>query len=399
MSVAALKNLSTDYRNFATSLLLPGGATYIQDDNKVNPQTGYGLIEATQVFDNIYPQREGTVTAVVAGDGNWDKFTDTSIDFDVNDYLLSTPAKIAFNTGQLAGYEFPLKSYNHATKQFVIAQNTDDNLTLPTNLIRPAVGDKYILIDIRMPQAYVDAAESKLLAAAQAYYAKNSDPSLNFTYSVECDPIWFRDQNVNVLLGNTVIIFDNDLGINGEIRIAAYKRDLQIPSKYELEISDSIGANEIIRQYAQQQRTLQLIESSGLLDINQIRKNIFLNRLSEQDGYLMLSGTKIKSGFADQAAIAARALIADHAVFAELANRAYTSDYALDSDKWDGRQFADYLDQPVRVNDPVRHKSLSSPSYVSGATGHGFKINEDGSAEFDSISNPERIKCCYFKHS
>ncbi|MGJ1419997.1 hypothetical protein ACR79T_10250 [Sphingobacterium spiritivorum] len=87
-----------------------------------------------------------------------------------------------------------------------------------------------------------------------------------------------------------------------------------------------------------------------------------------------------------KADLSERAVLADKATLAELANRAYTADYSLDSDKWDGRQFDDYLDQPVRANDPVRHKSLSSPSYVSGATGHGFKINEDGSAEFDSVS-------------
>lgn len=365
------RNLPADYRNYSTSLLLPNGATYIQDDAKVDPQTGYGLIESTIVFENIFPQREGTISAVVAGNDNWDKFTDNSIDFDVNAYKLATPAKVAFNTGQLAGYEFEISDYNHATKQFTIIQNTDEALTVPSNLIRPAVGDKYVLLDIKMPQTYVDAAEAKLLAAAQAYYNKNSDPSLNFAYSVDCDPIWFKQQNVNVVLGNTVVIYDVDLGINGEIRIAGYKRDLQTPSKYELEISDSIGASEIVRQYAQQQRTLQLIESSGLLDINQIRKNIFLNRLSESGGYLMLSGVKVKAGLADLA------LNANHADLA---------DYALDADKWDGRQFSDFLNQPLRTTDDVRFKSITSTSFVSGAFGSGFKIDQNGDAVFDNLT-------------
>lgn len=360
------RNLRPDYG--ATSLLLPNGATYIEDAAKV---ALYGLIEATQIFENIFPEYEGTVSAVVAGDGNWDKFSDASIDFDVNSYALATPAKVAFNTGQLAGYEFELSSYNHTTKQFTIKQNNDEALKLPTNLIRPAVGDKFVLLDIRMPQVREDAAEAKLLAFAQAYYNKNSDPALNFAYSVDCDPIWFAQQNINVVLGNTVIIYDADLGINGEIRIAGYKRDLQTASKYELEISDSIGASEIIRQYAQQQRTLQLIESSGLLDINQIRKNIFLNRLSEQNGYLMLSGVKAKAGLAD---------LATNALHADLA------DYALDADKWDGRQFSDYLNQPVRTTDDVRFKSITSTSYVSGALGSGFKIDENGDAVFDNLT-------------
>ncbi|RQO78116.1 hypothetical protein DBR40_09200 [Pedobacter sp. KBW01] len=370
------RNLPSDYRNHATSLLLPGGLTYIQDNAKVDPVTGYGLIESTIVFDDIFPQREGTISAVLAGDDDWDKFSDASLDFDVNAYKLATPAKVAFNTGQLAGYEFELSSYNHATKQFTIKQNTDEALKLPTSLIRPAVGDKYVLLDIKMPQSYIDAAEAQLFAAAQAYYNKNSDPKLNFSYAVTCDPIWFKEQNVNIVLGNTVVIYDADLGINGQIRIAGYKRDLQIPSKYELEISDSIGVSEIVRQYAQQKRTLQLLESSGLLDINQIRKNVFLNRLSESDGYLLLAGTKIKAGFSDYANDAGHANIAD---------------YAWDADKWDGRQFADYLDQSLRKADAVKFASVvadtvNSTVYVSGFTGQGYRINPDGSAEFDSLT-------------
>jgi len=89
------------------------------------------------------------------------------------------------------------------------------------------------------------------------------------------------------------------------------------------------------------------------------------------------------TGNAATADLATRAYNAD---FADLAQRAYNADYAQDSDKWDGYQFADYLDQPVKVNSDVRHRSLSSPAYVSGFTGSGFKIEADGSATFDNLT-------------
>jgi hypothetical protein len=352
------QNLPAGYRNASGSLLLPGGKTYYEDPAKI---ALYGLIEATQVFD-VKPEREGVVSAVVPGTGNWKFFTDSTLDFDLNTVKLDGASKVRFNTGQLAGYSFEISAYNHQTKQVTIKKNEEEKaIDMPSDLLRPAVGDKYVLVDIAMPESYILAAENRLNQAALAYYEKNSDPVLNFAYTIDCDPIWFKKLGVQVTLGNTVIITDTDMGINGEIRIAAYKRDLQSAFKYEFEVTDSIGANEIIRQYAQQQRTLQLIESSGLLDINQIRKNIFLNRLSEQDGYLMLSGDKIKAGYSD------------------------------DTDKWDGRQFDDYLNQSVRKTDSVTFLSVvadtvNSKTYVSGFTGTGYKINPDGSAEFDSLT-------------
>lgn len=367
------QNLPAGYRNSSGSLLLPGGKTYFEDPAKV---ALYGLIEASQVFD-VKPEREGVVSSIVPGTGNWKFFADNTIDFDLNAVKLDIPSKVRFNTGQLAGYSFEITAYNHQTKQVTIKKNEEEkSIEMPSDLLRPAVGDKYVLVDIAMPESYVSAAENRLNQAALTYYEKNSDPTLNFAYNIDCDPIWFKQLGVKVTLGNTVMITDTDMGINGEIRIAAYKRDLQSAFKYEFEVTDSIGANEIIRQYAQQQRTLQLIESSGLLDINQIRKNIFLNRLSESSGYLLLSGTKVKAGIADYAPEAGHALLAD---------------YAQDSDKWDGHQFDDYLNQPVRKTDAVKFISVvadtvNSTLYVSGFTGTGYKINPDGSAEFDSLT-------------
>lgn len=368
------ENLPIGYRNYAGSLLLPSGNNYIEDAAKV---AMYGLIEATQIFD-IKPEREGTITAVVAGAGNWKFFTDNSMDFDVNTVKLADAAKIVFNTGQLAGYTFAISNYDHATKTFTIAKNDEEkDLDIPSDLLRPAVGDKYVILNIQMPSSYVDNAEARLLAAGQNYYDNNSEPKFLLSYSAKCDKLFIRENNIQVILGSTAIIADTDMGLDVDVRIASYVRDLQERDLYdEVEWSDTIGANEIVRQYAQQQRTLQLIENSGILDVNQIRKNIFLNRLSEQNGYLMLGGQKVRSGNADHADEASHAEEADH---------------ALNSDKWNDNEFPDFLDQSVREADAVKFASveadtLNSKVYVSGFTGQGYKINPDGSAEFDSLT-------------
>ncbi|QIL41030.1 hypothetical protein G7074_18220 [Pedobacter sp. HDW13] len=151
---------------------------------------------------------------------------------------------------------------------------------------------------------------------------------------------------------------------------------------------------------------------------NQQQNAAFINRLSERDEYLYLDGSKVKAGtadystdsghanFSDYATNAGHAVNSDRAVLADLATNAIhannadyaieaghasLADYAKDSDKWDNKQFDDYLDQPLRKTDAVKFASVvadtvNSTVYVSGFTGSGYRINPDGSAEFDSLT-------------
>jgi hypothetical protein len=95
-------------------------------------------------------------------------------------------------------------------------------------------------------------------------------------------------------------------------------------------------------------------------------------------GYADEAGHVEKAGYADEAGHAAEAdhaTEAEHAVTADKADKtaeaehaaeadhavnADTADYAKDADKWDGHEFSDYLDQPVRTTDDVRHRSLTA---------------------------------------
>lgn len=90
--------------------------------------------------------------------------------------------------------------------------------------------------------------------------------------------------------------------------------------------------------------------------------------------YAETAGYAEEAGHADSADLAARATLAD------------TATYAQDSDKWDGYQFADYLDQPVKTNSHVRFRSISSTAFTSGSFGSGWRIDENGNAELDNLS-------------
>ncbi|WGU68258.1 hypothetical protein QIU19_13485 [Capnocytophaga canimorsus] len=119
------KNITNKYR--ANRLCLPNKSkqqSYIENSEMI---AKYGIWEATKHFENIAPTRTGTITGIVQG--NVLKFVDSEM-FNLNEkeadgqttkYLLpNTTAKIHFNTGNLAGYQFDVQSYNHTTRTFTI---------------------------------------------------------------------------------------------------------------------------------------------------------------------------------------------------------------------------------------------------------------------------------------
>ena len=109
-----------------------------------------------------------------------------------------------------------------------------------------------------------------------------------------------------------------------------------------------------------------------------------LDLLSSEYGYLLIGGDKVKAGEADHAA---------------------------DSDKWDGHDFDDYLDQPVRTTDDVQFKDVEaedvsadnvevsgkvttthveSPGFTTGPLGAGFRLFKptggNASLELDELT-------------
>jgi hypothetical protein len=205
----------------------------------------YGIIEATQIFDDIYPHRTGSITSVDAS--NIYKFVDTSMDFDVNTQLLpGTAAKVTFNTGQLAGYTFEISNYHNATKEFTILRNKDEHsIEVPSTLFKPAIGDQYVLIDINMPQTYIDAAEAALKAKAEASLLVSSEPQV--TYTLTFDPVYLRNKNLTLNIGDLIWLEDDNLGVQRKIRITSVTRNVLQEFVFQVELADIIQPSTIER--------------------------------------------------------------------------------------------------------------------------------------------------------
>lgn len=214
-------------------LLMPHGEYFIERNIEK-----YGIIEATQIFEDIYPHRTGKVTSVNAG--NIYEFSDATMDFNVNSQLLpGVSAKITFNTGQLAGYTFDIQSYDNTNKKFIIIKNKDEKvLDIPNIDIRPAIGDTYVLTDIKMPEGYLVNAEALLKATAENYLLNNSEPLL--AYQVTLDPVFMRREKIVPNIGDVVNIKDDELGVSRNIRIISTTRNIVDEDQWQIELSDKV---------------------------------------------------------------------------------------------------------------------------------------------------------------
>lgn len=236
------KNIGANYRGGAKYLRMAAGL-YIEN----NVDT-LGVFENTVFFDGqqllpeIYPQRTGFVTGVTSEF----IFTDADIDFNVTDYLiLGTTAQVTFNTGQLGGYTFQIADFNWLTKTFTINSNTSDQtLIIPSDLLKPAIGDTYVITNITMPLSYTEDAEAQLAKAAH-FYLDNYGPA-KMTFTTECNPFYFKANNVALQLGFTYRLISAESNIDRQIRLVNYTRNLRNPFLYTIDLADKVIPQPVI---------------------------------------------------------------------------------------------------------------------------------------------------------
>jgi len=228
------RNIGNNYRLGAKRLRMPNGL-YLEKNTSV-----FGIIEIRKVFDDIFPRREGIVSAVTSPF----IFTDADLDFNVTTQLMpGVTAKVTFNTGQLAGDTFEVENYNNATKTFTIKKNTDEQtVDIPSVLLTPAIGDKYVITDILMPNKYITNAEAELTQAVQKLLDEKAGYA-PIVLSVVCDPINFRNTGKKVVLGSLLTVNEPSVNINKTVRVIKFTRSLRDESAYAIDLADTVKEN------------------------------------------------------------------------------------------------------------------------------------------------------------
>lgn len=278
-------NLGDKYRY--TRLCLPGkakNASYIEDAAAI---AAYGLKENTKIFDDIRPERYGEVTA--AGSAYY-AFKDATMNFDLNEkdsagntkWLIDgATAKVKFTTGNLAGYEFDIHKYDHATKEIQVVPFTDENgMKFPSETsaaFQFGVGDKYFFTDINLPDTYKTDAENKLLAEGNKAITEYSQPQVQYGLSIDENFIRQFAGELTVVnlfaVGDYIPVEDEDIGVNKSVRITAFTRDLLREYKYNITLGDSVTKTTITRVIEYLQKIDNVIEINDLADPSKARRN------------------------------------------------------------------------------------------------------------------------------
>ena len=321
--------------------------SYIQQPDAVNK---YGLIERVKVFEDIYPNRIGTVTGIDAESEV--KFSDSSM-FNLNEtdsqgntkwLIPGTTAQIHFNTGALAGYDFDIVSYKHSTHTFTIHPKSDDNnYTFPSpdnNTFRIAVGDEYIITDIVLPDAYVtgqNGAQEKLQAAAQEWYQQHCAPAVEYTMNLDQMFVKRLAEEMEVSdgavfhIGDEITVTDEAMGFTQKVfRIVKFTRDITRPYAYTIDIAET---NLNRAQYNWRRRTRyipDIVHRLGLDDVafpaNAAAQAVMTheafntgNNNSTRIGYIIDDNNKLRPAIIPDNAIIARMINSGAVTRAKLA--------------------------------------------------------------------------------
>ena len=275
-------NITHKYR--ADRLCLPGKSKNQSFIEKKEAVAKYGIFEGRKNFDNIKPSFTGHAKRVV---GNVVQFIDKTFPFDLNakngdgltKYLIAgQEAKIHFNTGNLAGYDFTIAKYDHSTHTFTLNKFTDDRGNVFPSDTSEAFqfsakeDDEYKITDVTYPDDIIFAAEKQLEEQATKWYDQNCQPKV--AYSLDVTKQWLErmvggddTHIVNVFApGDFLHIVDEDIVVDKAVRIKSFTRNLLDPYNYSLTISDiTTNANTTARVLSE------LIDIDKVLTINHLQ--------------------------------------------------------------------------------------------------------------------------------
>ncbi len=232
-----------------TRLQLPDGVKWLEKNLE------YGIKEHVEeeAFSGIYPRYTGTITSVRAEEVTIDNvlrtiyyIKDSGLLFNPNNYEIAGLVKqLTFQSGELNGRDFEANWHADTGEWEIINQYPYENQQLPGGAMIPKVGDKYIPWNFRMPDEYYPAAELEFYDAVEALLQKNSiDTAI---YAGDSDYIYFDEENINVSIGRRITLLSSlyfETGARNS-RIIAFHRNLNNPTQYYLEFSDSTSVGRL----------------------------------------------------------------------------------------------------------------------------------------------------------
>ena len=235
------------------------GVTFVADDKGLsiaikNAQNNGFINEQSLDLSHIYPSRKGTVSAVFEVDKakHFYDFADTSIPQALNFADLQIKGEkmvIYFESGMLSGREFEVSKYDHTKKRFQLVPKEEDGATMPNDIFKPAVGDRYSVYNMHLPAAYIcdnatkSGASWEMMKEACKYLYENRADL--FTFTGDLDGIWAKKNWANVggrlKMGAYIHFSDTEFQRTPvAIRIVGLKEYVNNPYSPQIELSNKV---------------------------------------------------------------------------------------------------------------------------------------------------------------
>lgn len=220
-------------------------------------------IEDSLDLSHIYPSRTGEVTRIDAGFPYdfWDKTIPEDLDYSKH-RIDGEKISVVFQTGILAGKTFDITQtetevtgYVHKDptsnkaldRRFKLVPQDIDGRSMPDSLFKPAIGDKYAVFGMMMPDQYIENSEKggaawDMFREAVRYMYDHENP--RFSFRAELDGIWakenWRKVGDKVIVGGYVEFSDPQFQPESvPIRIVSVKEFINNPHSPTIELSNS----------------------------------------------------------------------------------------------------------------------------------------------------------------
>ena len=245
-------NLSEDFFLYPLTLMIPefkkdGKTDYVLADDKYIAK--YGIREGSVVIDEIYPSITGSVNSqnkpideiVEVGTINNDEkhfeiwinnpeFTDSSGNsVSLKDLMIPTKSKLVMKDGSLQGFGFfVIQAHDEGDRTKLILERnsaegmvgeTQEKFTVPNSSIAMKPGDKFVFIEIFMPQSYIRQAEERL--KERAIEKLNETLTPKYSYNINVSDIFVANKNLysKIVEGQKLHLVDEGLDIDESILI------------------------------------------------------------------------------------------------------------------------------------------------------------------------------------
>lgn len=402
------RNLPTNYRPDITGvvvdgvvqrrLMLPEGTPYVDAFPDMSTEEA---VEEVVVFDDMFPKRIGTMSDVTTKeytdkieneDGTttevkWNayRFKDSSITFSKEYIIPGQELRIVFQSGPLNGMDFAVTfnpgaadeknsdgSWNSAAQLWEIVRNEDYGRELPSAPLIPENGNTYVLYgyDTKFVSvSMIPDAEKELLEKTKSYVEKSKiDPSV---YTCVMDPIKVGGFNggrvIDLEIGDRVNIINPAYAIKSrQSRIYGFEKALD--KKYE--VTYTVGQSTKYSRIGEIESKVEALTYKGEAFTGSGTGSVYIvgrydkTRLTDRNA---LSSLRSLETFfrKDQEDVT-------------FYKQAFRKGIEIGWNESEGKPTASlYEDGVLNAAAAILKEYTSSPKFVPGFTGEGFKIYKD----------------------